>query len=162
MVKYLSGSERKNLTESELRAYRIGRRQSKLMKDAHKVAKEIVNLVGNYSIAMSFALKFVNAYNKKVAELRAANDTVKLFEMKRLEVAARDEFTPKSVASVPAWAIRNDFSKAGASDILFFTINTEVLQETEKAIQISFDTKNPKEDIIDHHKTWVAKSILVA
>lgn len=132
------------------------------MKDAHKVAKVIVDLVGNYSIALSFALKFVNKYNKNVKALRAAKDSVKLFELKSVTAAAYDEFMPKSVAGVPAWAIEKDFSNAGAKDILFFTIKSEVTSETEKAVQISFDTKNPKENFIDHHKTWVAKSILVA
>lgn len=162
MFKRLSSSERASLTESELKAYRISRRQSKLMRDAHKVAKVIVNLVGNYSIAMSFALKFVNAYNKNVKELKANHDAVKLFEMKRVEAAARDEFMPESVAGVPAWAIKKDFLNASATDILFFTVDSKVIKETEKAVQINFDTKNPKEDIIDHHQTWVAKSILVA
>jgi len=76
--------------------------------------------------------------------------------------AAFDEFEPESVAGVPAWAIKKGFSRAGAKDILFFTIKSEVTSETEKAVQISFDTKNPDEDIIDNHKTWVAKSILAA
>ncbi|KAE9563312.1 hypothetical protein ATN96_11050 [Companilactobacillus paralimentarius] len=132
------------------------------MKDAHKVAKIIVSSVGNYSIALGFALKFVNKYDKNVKALRAAKDAVKLFKLKRVTDAAYDEFMPKSVAGVPAWAIKKDFSRAGAKDILFFTIKSEIISETEKTVQISFDTKNPKEDIIDHHKTWVAKSILAA
>ena len=162
MFKRLSSKERAKLTQSELKAYRFSRRQSKLMKDAHKVAKVIVEIVGNYSIAMSFALKFVNKYNKHVKELKAAKNATKLFELKSVVSAAYDEFTPKSIAGVPAWAIKEDFSNAGAKDILFFTIKSKVVSETEKAVQISFDTKNPKEDIIDHHKTWVAKSILAA
>lgn len=162
MFKRLSSQERAKLTPAELKTYRIRRRQSKLMKDAHKVAKVIVSIVGNYSIALSFALKFVNQYNKNVKELRAAKDNVKLFELKSVVDAAYDEFTPESVAGVPTWAIKKDFSRAGAKDVLFFTIKSEVINETEKAVQISFDTKNPKEDIIDNHKTWVAKSILVA
>lgn len=162
MFKRLSSQERSELTKSELKSYRFRRRQSKLMKDAHKVAKVIVSSVGDYSIALGFALKFVNKYNKNVEALRAAKDTVKLFELKRVVPAAFDEFEPESVAGVPAWAIKKDFSRAGAQDILFFTIKSEVIGETEKAVQISFDTKNPKEDIIDHHKTWVAKSILAA
>ncbi|CAJ1188668.1 hypothetical protein FD33_GL000003 [Companilactobacillus paralimentarius DSM 13238 = JCM 10415] len=162
MFKRLSSQERAKLTPSELKAYRFSRHQSKLMKDAHKVAKIIVSSVGNYSIALGFALKFVNKYDKNVKALRAAKDAVKLFKLKRVTDAAYDEFMPKSVAGVPAWAIKKDFSRAGAKDILFFTIKSEIISETEKTVQISFDTKNPKEDIIDHHKTWVAKSILAA
>lgn len=119
MFKRLSSQARTKLTPSELKAYRFSRRQSKLMKDAHKVAKIIVSSVGDYSIALGFALKFVNKYDKNVKALRAAKDTVKLFELKRVTDAAYDEFMPESVAGVPAWAIKKDFSRAGAKDILF-------------------------------------------
>lgn len=163
MIKHLTSAERKSMTKEQRRAYRLSVRRSALMQDAHKVAKLIANLVGNYSIALSFALKFVNAYNKEIDEARATKDMIKLGSMKQLEGAALDEFAPKSVAGVPAWALKKDFSKTGTTDILFFTIKAETIQETEKAVQISFDTKNPHENgFIDHHKAWVAKSILVA
>jgi len=72
MFKRLSSQERSMLTKSELKSYRFRRHQSKLMKDAHKVAKVIVSSVGDYSIALGFALKFVNKYNKNIETLRAA------------------------------------------------------------------------------------------
>lgn len=145
----------------EAQAKRFGRSKKRLMKNAHKIAKEIVNLVGDYSIAMSFALKFVYKYNKIVKKLIAEKGISGYF-YPAIETAARNEFKPESVAGVPAWAIEKDFSGASVQDILFFTIDSQIIKETEKAVQISFDTKNPKENFIDHHKTWVAKSILAA
>lgn len=145
----------------EAQAKRFGRSKKRLMKNAHKVAKEIVSLVGNYSIALSFALKFVYKYNKIVKKLIAEKGISGYF-YPAIKVAARNEFKPESVAGVPAWAIEKDFSRASVQDILFFTIDSQIIKETEKAIQINFDTKNPKENFIDHHQTWVAKSILVA
>lgn len=120
------------------------------MVSAHNVAKLIVTMVGDYQIAMSIALKFVYKCEKEGNVLHVKD-------------AARQAFVPKSVAGVPAWAIKKDFGRASADDILFFTVNFETIKETEKAIQISFDTKNPHENgYVDHHKAWVAKSILVA
>lgn len=147
----------------EAQAKRFGRSKKRLMKNAHKVAKEIVSIVGNYSIALSFALKFVYKYNKIVKKLIAEKGISGYF-YPAIEVAARNEFKPESVAGVPTWAIEKDHvgMRASIKDILFFTIETKVIKETEKAIQIVFYTKNPKENFVDQHKMWVAKSILVA
>lgn len=160
MAKHLSSEERSNMTEEQLKAYKISRRQSKLMKDAHKVAKIIVNSVGDYSIALGLALKFVNNYNKNIKALRAEKKIGNTF-YPRLEVAAYEEFKPDSIVGIPAWAIEKDFSKSGAKDVLFFTVEVEVIEETEKAFRVSFETKNPKENFSDHSKAWIAKSILI-
>lgn len=132
------------------KAKRLSFKRRTTMISAHNVAKLIVTMVGDYQIAMSIALKFVYKCKKEGNILHATDE-------------ARKAFTPKSVAGVPAWAIRKDFGHASADDILFFTINFETIKETDKAVQISFDTKNPHENgYVDHHKAWVAKSILVA
>lgn len=140
------------------RRNRIKRRN--IMQDAHVVAKMIANLAGDYQVAMSFALKFVYAYRANRAAVKATGDKMAMYCFKSLVSAAREEFTPESVNGVPAWAIKKDFIGASADDILFYTISFEVLQETDKAYQVKFDTVNPDESgYVDHHTTWVAKSI---
>lgn len=133
-------------------AKRVSRRRRSIMISAHNVADMINNLVGDYQIAMSIALKFVYAYRN--SDTREYGD---------VESAAYHEFMPESVAGVPAWAIKHDFVASSADDILFYTTNSTITKETEKAIQIEFETVNPDEDgYVDHHTTWVAKSIMAA
>jgi len=150
-----------SVEEKAARKVRHNRVQRKhIMQDAHIVAKMIANLCGNYQVAMSFALKFVYAYRAKRAAVKATGDKVAMYSFKSLEAAAYEEFTPESVNGVPTWAIRKDFSRCSADDILFYTIGFEVIKETEKAVQVKFDTVNPDENgYVDHHTTWVAKSI---
>jgi len=141
------------------RRLRIHRRNT--MRDAHRVAKLIANLVGDYQIALSIALKFVYQYNAERKAVAATKDTVKIYTFKSLDSAAKAAFEPKHVANVPAWAIKKDFLPSSAFDILFYTINFETIKETEKAFQLKIYTKNPVENgYIDHHTTWVAKSIM--
>lgn len=133
-------------------AKRINACRRSIMISAHTIADMISNLVGDYQIAMSIALKFVYACRKSGKSGDRA-----------IELAAYNAFMPESVAGVPAWAIKHDFVPSSADDILFYTINSEITKETEKAVQVDFETVNPDEDgYVDHHTTWVAKSIMAA
>lgn len=153
----------KQLTKSERHARSLSRRRSHIMHDAHMVAKFIVNAVGDYQIAMSLALKFVYKFRAEKKAAKDAHDAVKLTQLGEIWTAAPRAFEPEFVAGVPAWAIKKDFSQAGAQDVLFFTVETKIVKKTEKAVQVEFSTKNPKEHgFIDHPTTWVAKSIMAA
>lgn len=144
----------------------ISIRRRDIMRDAHQVAKVIVNNVGNYQIAMSFALKFVYAYR---ADQKAAHDArragkryVRKYVRDVVKSAFR-HFEPKMVAGVPVWAIYKDFPSYAAGDIVWFTTETKKVSETEKAVQIEFTTENPQmHGLVDSHITWVAKSIMAA
>ncbi|WP_304057698.1 hypothetical protein [Levilactobacillus namurensis] len=148
------------------KAEKLSRRRSRIMKDAHIIAKKIVNNAGSYQVALSFALKFVYAFRADRKAARVAKANGKQYRLKfdgMIYDEATRYFEPKMVAGVPAWAIRKDFMHASAHDIIWFTTATKQVAETEKAVQIEFTTANPKEHgYIDHHTTWVAKSIMAA
>lgn len=150
------------MSKQDRKNRRISRRRSKIMKDAHRIAKLIVANVGDYMVAMKLALKLVYTYKALYKEVRDRGDVFEIQVFPSLDLYARRQFEPTSIAGVPAWAIKKDFMRASVQDILFFTIETKVIKETEKAVQIEFTTKNPLEPRNDHHKTWVAKSIMAA
>ncbi|CAA66753.1 hypothetical protein phig1ep12 [Lactobacillus phage phig1e] len=142
---------------------RINRRRRNIMKDAHRIAKLIVSNVGDYMVAMKLALKTVYAYKAMRKEVSSRGNAVEMHTLPLLDGYARQQFEPEFVAGIPAWAIKKDFMSSSAQDILYFTIDTKVVKETEKAVEIEFATKNPKEHgYVDHHHTWVAKSIMAA
>lgn len=125
-------------------------KKSTLMKSAHRIAREIETEYGNYSIALSFALKEVwrqvKLYNKK-----------RFGEMAIISAAVRLT-APKidSVYGVPTWIIRKNLSQSEYQAVVSVAYDMVVVRETEKAELVKFETEYG--DIT----MWTPKSVLVA
>lgn len=123
-----------------------------LMKTAHRIAKEIVNFVGDYQIALSFAMKYVwNAAKhgkKRFGDLAMINAIVKLTTPKKT--------AKESVDGVPAWIIRKNLDQNEAYAVLNECEGSSVIRETEKAILVKFQTPYGNVEM------WSPKSVLVA
>lgn len=133
---------------------RQARRMKRIMKSAHRVAKDLVARTGSYQIALSFALKAVYAYRKLTEEERIQQGAW------NVETYARIMYAPTQVASVPAWFIKEKLHTL-SEEVLFHLTKTTQLKETEKAIHVQFDTDNGR-GYTDSFKLWAPKSILVA
>ena len=125
-------------------------KKATLMKSAHRLAKEIAPEFGNYSIALSFALKEVwrqvKLYDKK-----------RFGEVAIISAAARLT-TPKkadNVFGVPTWILRENLDQDELYAVSLAN-QMEVRRETAKAELVAFDTD------YGFVTVWVPKSVLVA
>lgn len=121
------------------------------MKTAHKIAKQIAGAYGNYSIALSFALKYVwravKQYGKKrFGQTATMNAVINLTTKK----------APQNVDGVPAWLIRKNLSQDEAYAVLNENEGSKTVRETEKAKLIRFSTPYGAVEM------WAPKSVLVA
>lgn len=127
-------------------------KKAMLMKSAHRIAKEINWKVGNYSIALSIALKEVwrqvKAYDKK-----------RFGEVAIISAAARltaPKVNNSNVYGIPSWIIRKNLSQEESYAVINQSSSMTVVRETEKAEYVEFDTDFGKVQM------WTPKSILVA
>lgn len=127
-----------------------------IMKAAHRYAKQYIALVGNYAIALKIALKLVWKYRK----MKQAGEIKDAWLASHEAAFIYREMKPEYVAGVPAWAIEKDLYRSDASRVLFYTEKTEVVKETEKALQIQFQTYEPEDEYRTTRTIWVAKSIM--
>lgn len=127
-------------------------KKAMLMKSAHRIAKEINWKVGNYSIALSIALKEVWRQVKQYDKKR--------FGEIAIISAAQRLTTPKvqntNVYGVPAWIIRKNLSQEEAYAVMNQSNSMNVVRETEKAEYVEFDTD------FGTVQMWTPKSVLVA
>lgn len=127
-----------------------------LMKAAHKYAKQYVEMVGDYAVALKLALKIVWKYRKMKQAGKIENDRLAANE----SAFVYSEMKPEFVAGVPVWAIEKDLNSFAVERVLFHTEKTEVLKETAKALQIQFQTYEPEDDYRTTSRIWVAKSVM--
>lgn len=128
-------------------------KKATLMKSAHRLAHEIVADYGNYSIALSFALKEVwrqvKLYDKKrfgdVAIITAAQRLTTVKKAKR-----------NDIFGVPTWIIEKNLNVNESYAVLNQCNSKSLVRETEKAELVSFDTD------FGTIEMWTPKSILVA
>ncbi|WP_434716693.1 hypothetical protein [Lacticaseibacillus paracasei] len=124
-----------------------------MMKAAHAIAKEIVEEVGDYQIALSIALKEVWRQVKLYGKKRFG-DVAVLTASQRLVTPKQDRNA--NIYGVPAWIIKKNLSQDEASAVLSRTAGISIVRETEKAQLVRFDTD------FGNVEMWTPKSVLVA
>ncbi|MEK0384972.1 hypothetical protein [Lacticaseibacillus paracasei] len=124
-----------------------------MMKAAHAIAREIVNEVGDYQIALSIALKEVWRQAKMYGKKRFGDVSV-LTASQRLVTLKKDRNA--NIYGVPAWIIKKNLSQDEVSAVLTCTAGISIVRETEKAQLVRFDTDFGKIEM------WTPKSVLVA
>lgn len=124
-----------------------------MMKAAHAIAKEIVEEVGDYQIALSIALKEVWRQVKLYGKKRFG-DVAVLTASQRLVTPKQDRNA--NIYGVPAWIIKKNLSQDEASAVLSRTAGISSVRETEKAQLVRFDTD------FGNVEMWTPKSVLVA
>lgn len=150
-----------------------------IMKAAHKVAKDIASYVGDYEIAYTFALrqawdtaKRLNHRNaRRVARGKEAKpasvdfiannvmNRCKAFnDAKQAEADAKAQF----IFGVPTWIIRKNAGFLEAREVIDNTVSAETVAETEKAVQVKFNTYCKLDDYASTVTVWVPKSVLAA
>ncbi|EGQ3505533.1 hypothetical protein [Staphylococcus pseudintermedius] len=125
-----------------------------MMKSAHKIAKEIVFLVGDYMIALKLALKevwrLVKTYNKKrFTEISIFTTAARLGTKK-------PENKGRFVGGVPEWIINKNLTTEEAYAVLNNGPQVSVTRETEKAVLVDFHTD------FGHITMWCPKSVMAA
>ncbi len=125
-----------------------------MMKSAHKIAKMIKHLVGDYMIALKLALKevwrLVKTYDKKrFTEVAIYTTAVRLG-------TERDKNQGRFVGGAPEWIIRKNLSQEEAYAVLNNGPNVSQKRETEKAVLLDFHTD------WGHIQMWCPKSVMVA
>lgn len=126
-------------------------KKAALMKSAHRLANEIAPEFGNYSIALSFALKEIWRQ-------------VKIYDKKRFgdvaiySAAARLTSPQKAdnYYGVPEWILRKNLDQDEYYAVTCESNSMEVRRETEKAELVAFDTD------YGFVTVWIPKSVLVA
>lgn len=124
-----------------------------MMKAAHAIAKEIVEEVGDYQIALSIALKEVWRQVKLYGKKRFG-DVAVLTASQRLVTPKQDRNA--NIYGVPVWIIKKNLSQDEASAVLARTAGISIVRETEKAQLVRFDTD------FGNVEMWTPKSVLVA
>ena len=126
-----------------------------MMKAAHKIAKRIVEYVGNYMVALQIALKEVwrqvKTYNKKRFGAWAIESAAARLATPKVEKESVD-----SAFGIPAWIIRKNLNSNEAYAVLNQSSSMNVVRETEKAQLVEFETD------FGTVQLWTPKSVLVA
>lgn len=124
-----------------------------MMKAAHSIARESVDEVGDYQIALSIALKEVWRQAKLYGKKRFG-DVAVLTASQRLVTPKEDRNA--NIYGVPTWIIKKNLSQDEASAVLSRTAGMSIVRETEKAQLVRFDTD------FGNVEMWTPKSVLVA
>ena len=125
-----------------------------MMVAAHRIAQRIVKEVGNYSIALSLALKEVwrqvKTYNKKRFGWEA------IYSAERRLCTPKQQSTNKNVGGVPEWIIRKNLTTEEAFAVINSYPQVTIKKETEKAVLVDFHTD------WGHVSMWCPKSVMAA
>nr|DAV65121.1 MAG TPA: hypothetical protein [Caudoviricetes sp.] len=126
-----------------------------LMKQAHKLAKELVEKVGNYMIALKLALKkiwaMVKAGRKRMSDSAFKNAVYELIHQKKEYNGP--EFFWLGSKGLPLWLMDNNLDQSEMQGaMLAYNIYAE--RYTEKAALIVFETD------FGNIKMWAPKSVI--
>ncbi|TDM12646.1 hypothetical protein [Macrococcus bovicus] len=125
-----------------------------MMVSAHRIAQRIVKEVGNYSIALSLALKEVwrqvKTYNKKRFGWEA------IYSAERRLCTPKQQSSNKNVGGVPEWIIRKNLTTEEAFAVINSYSQVTIRKETEKAVLVDFHTD------WGHVSMWCPKSVMAA
>ncbi|WBF53832.1 hypothetical protein [Macrococcoides canis] len=125
-----------------------------MMVAAHRIAGRIVKEVGNYTIALSLALKEVwrqvKTYNKKRFGWEA------IYSAERRLCTHKKSYSDSNVGGVPEWIIRKNLTTEECFAVLNTYPDVTFKEETEKAVLVDFCTD------FGHVTMWCPKSVLVA
>lgn len=123
-------------------------KKSVMMKAAHKIAKEIVYKTDNYSIALSFAMKYV--WNAAKRGKKRMGDMALMFAVQNLTTSKAER---ESIAHIdglgyiPAWIAEKNLQNQELFVVKSYLNSAYVERETEKAVDICFNT--------DMGKVWM-------
>lgn len=131
-------------------------KKAHLMKKAHEIAKGIVNIVGDYTIALSMSLKEVWRLIKKYNKKRMGQDATQNAII-RLTTTKEEKRVAQFVHGlIPYWIINKNLSNEEAFAVMNYTQSCDVAisRETEKAVLFGFITD------FGTVKMWCPKSVL--
>ena len=131
-------------------------KKSVMMKAAHKIAKEIVYKTKNYSIALSFAMKYV--WNAAKNGKKRFGDVAIMFATQNLTTtkAERESIAyVEDVGYIPAWVAQNNLDSFQLTLVQNYKTGAKVIKETEKAVDVCFTTAKG----IDVYM-WCPKSVI--
>jgi hypothetical protein len=129
------------------------------MKSAHKIAKGINKVVGNYQISLSIALKEVwrqvKTYNKKrFGSMAIENAIDRLTETKEEKANYSSNY---SFGIIPNWLMQKNLTNQQLMALNTATVDDMVVvKETEKAKQFAWTTDFGRVTM------WAPKSVLKA
>lgn len=126
---------------------------SKQMKSAHLLAKNIVDFVGDYKIALKIAMKKLWDALKKGKKRFGKNwaDNVAMFmEFARIRKIEGEQ----NFFGIPGWVINKNLNSQESVSVKGAD-SCKVERETEKAILVSFDTDFGRVFL------WSPKSVIV-
>lgn len=113
--------------------------KKQIMKQAHKLAKEIVKEVGNYMVALKLALKkiwaMVKAGRKRMSDSAFKNA---LYELTHKQYNGPEFFWLGS-KGIPVWLMEKNLDQAEMQGAML-AYNMYAKRETEKAALIVFET----------------------
>lgn len=125
-----------------------------IMKNAHRIARSINTSIGCYAISYKVALKYVwksvKTYNKRsFGDMAFDNAVAKIEQATSL---FNDE--GRYFDGIPAWILRKNLNGYDYDAVLSNFLRTEVIRETEKAIDFRIVTE------LGSTFCWVPKSII--
>lgn len=127
-----------------------------MMKAAHKIAKEIVYKTKNYSIALSFSMKYV--WNAAKRGKKRMGDMALMFAVQNLTTSKAER---ESIAHIdglgyiPAWVAQKNLDSFQLTLVQNYKTSAKVIKETEKAVDVCFTTAKG----IDVYM-WCPKSVI--
>lgn len=125
------------------------KKEQKVTEVSHKVAKELVKKTGNYMIALKFAMKYVWGMVRK-GKMRIGAKTIA-----RVVATLSRPRVEANIDGVPMWIINKNLSVEEASAIQCGHPTTKIIKETEKALNIMFETD------LGNIFMWCPKSVMV-
>lgn len=131
-------------------------KKSVMMKAAHKIAKEIVYKTKNYSIALSFSMKYV--WNAAKRGKKRMGDMALMFAVQNLTTSKAER---ESIAHIdglgyiPAWVAQKNLDSFQLTLVQNYKTSAKVIKETEKAVDVCFTTAKG----IDVYM-WCPKSVI--
>jgi hypothetical protein len=128
-----------------------------LMKSAHKIAKGINKVVGNYQIALSIALKEVWRQVKLYEKKRFGSMAIENAIDRLTETKEEKESKNYSFGIIPNWIMQKNLTNQQLMALNTATVaDMAVVRETEKAKQFAWTTD------FGMVTMWAPKSVLKA
>lgn len=121
----------------------------KVLEVSHKVAKYLVAKTDDYMIALKFAMKYVWGMVRK-GKTRIGQKTIE-----RVVWTLSHPRVERNIDGIPMWIIEKNLSFEQQRAVRCGDPVTKVLKETEKAINVCFETD------FGNIYMWCPKSVLV-